>query len=111
LLAQEGGGWLAVLIEALAQQGGALLRLPSRLSGALDRLEGGQLTVSALAGPELDRRLRRLTTSVDQLVAAVVFAGLLMSATLLYITGERLGGMVVGALAFAALVGLAVKRA
>ncbi len=110
LLAEEDGGWLGALLEMLAGQGGALLRLPARLTSALDQLERGQLTVSAQASPELDRRLRRLTTSLDQLVAAVVFAGLLLSGTLLFITGERAGGLGVAALAFAALAWLVSRR-
>ena len=110
LLAEEGGGWLGALLEMLGEQGGALLRLPARLSSALDQLERGQLTVSARAGPELDRRLRSLTTLLDRLVAAVVFTGLLLAGTLLTITGERIAGAGAIALAFVTLIWLLFKR-
>ena len=110
LLAEDGAGWLGALLQILSEQGGALLRLPARLSSALDQLERGQLTVSARAGPELDRRLRSLTTLLDRLVAAVVFTGLLLAGTLLTITGERIAGAGAIALAFVTLIWLLFKR-
>jgi len=110
LLAEDGAGWLGALLQILSEQGGALLRLPARLSSALDQLERGQLTVSARAGPELDRRLRSLTTLLDRLVAAVVFTGLLLAGTLLTITGERIAGAGAIALAFVTLIWLLLKR-
>ncbi len=110
LLAEEDGGWLTALLAILSGQGGALLRLPTRLSSALDQLERGQLTVSAQASAELDRRLHALATTVNRLVAAVVFSGLLLAGTILTAAGERVAGTAALALAFVSLIWLLWKR-
>ncbi len=110
LLTEDGTGWLGALLQMLGEQGGALLRLPARLSTALDQLDRGQLTVSARASPELDRRLRSLTQALDRLVAAVVFAGLLLAGALLYVAGQRTEALGVAALAFVCLAWLIHRR-
>ncbi len=92
LVADQRGSWLEVLLDRLAQEGVALASIPSRLGTALSRLERGQLVVMASAAPDLERSLGRLTRAIDRLVAAVVFAALLLGGALLYISGEQLIG-------------------
>lgn len=97
LLAEEEGGWLRVLLEELRLQGAAVLRLPSRLSHALDQWERGEVVVTARAAPEVERRLEAVARATHRLVAAVVFAATLLAAALLYIGGEpRLGQVGLG---------------
>ena len=97
LLAEEGGGWWEVLQQWLTEQGGALIRMPSRISSSLAKLERGELTVRAQAAPDLERRLRSLTRAINRLVAAVVFGALLLVGAQLYLGGEHwLGGIGLG---------------
>ena len=78
----------------------------SRLDAVLVQLERGELTLNTKADPKLNRSLNRLSTSINRLVAAVVFAALLMVAALLFVNGElRLAG---AALAAAVLAGIVV---
>lgn len=103
LVADQRGSWLAAILARLAREGAALASIPSRMETVLGRLERGQLVVTASAAPDLDRRLERLTRSVDRLVGAVLFAALLLGGALLYLNGDRLiGGIALGlsALAF-----------
>ena len=103
LLAEEGGDWLDTLLGWLTEQGGSLITLPSRLSSALTRIERGDLIVTARAAPDLERRLQMLSRSLNRLVAAVVFAALLLAGTLLILNGDRLPGAISLALALLAL--------
>jgi predicted unusual protein kinase regulating ubiquinone biosynthesis (AarF/ABC1/UbiB family) len=103
LLAQEGGDWLDTLLGWLTEQGGSLIRLPSRLSSTLTRIERGDLIITARAAPDLERRLQMLSRSLNRLVAAVVFAALLLAGTLLMLSGYRLPGAISLALALLTL--------
>jgi predicted unusual protein kinase regulating ubiquinone biosynthesis (AarF/ABC1/UbiB family) len=103
LVADQRGSWLGVLFERLAEEGTALVSLPSRLEGALGRLERGQLMVMASAAPGLERSLGRLARAINRLVAAIAFAALLLGAALLYISGESLIGGIGFGLALLAL--------
>jgi predicted unusual protein kinase regulating ubiquinone biosynthesis (AarF/ABC1/UbiB family) len=104
LMADQRGSWLEVLLDRLAQEGAALVAIPSRLDAALGKLERGQLVVMASAAPDLERSLSRLTRAIGRLVAAVLFASLMIGGALFYISGERLIGGIGFALAFLALV-------
>jgi predicted unusual protein kinase regulating ubiquinone biosynthesis (AarF/ABC1/UbiB family) len=90
LVADQRGSWLEVLLDRLAREGLALASIPSRLETALGQLERGKLVVMANAAPDLERSLGRLTRAINQLVAAVMCAALLLGGALLYIAGERL---------------------
>jgi predicted unusual protein kinase regulating ubiquinone biosynthesis (AarF/ABC1/UbiB family) len=103
LVAEEGGDWLDTLLQWLTEQGGTLVSLPGRVSSTLARLERGDLVVTARAAPELERDLRSLSRSANRLVAAVVFAALLLAGTLLILNGDRLMGGIGLGLAFLAL--------
>lgn len=94
LLAEEGGDWMETLLQWMEREGRALLSLPSRLDSTLMRIERGEMLVTAKAAPELDRSLERLSSAINRLVAAIVFAVLLVAGALLYINGEPiLGGI------------------
>ncbi len=108
LLAEEGRPWVEVLLHVLAVQGRALIALPARLDSVIDRIDRGTLTVTARAGPELERQVAGLTRAINRLVGAVVFLGLLVVGALLWISGETLFGALGLALALAALVWILV---
>jgi len=92
LLQEEGGEWLDRLLDWLMEQGGALTALPARLESVLAQVERGDLLVTARAAPDLDRSLARLTRAINRLVAAVIFAVLLLLGSLLYLNDEPLLG-------------------
>ncbi len=94
LVADEEGGWFEPLWEMLMEQGKALATLPGRLDAALTKIERGDLRVTARADPALDRSLARLTRALNRLVAAVIFAVLLLVGSLLIISGEEILGAI-----------------
>src|SRR3990172_7394598 len=108
LLKEEGGDWLGGVLKWLGENGRTLLSLPGRLDSALADLEAGRLTVTAKADPALDRSLTRLTRAINSLVAAVVFAALLLVGALLYINWAQALAAIAGILALVA--GLAILR-
>jgi len=102
LLEEESGDWLDQILKWLAESGRMMLSLPGRLDSALADLEAGRLTVTAKADPALDRSLTRLTRAINNLVAAVAFAVLLLVGALLYINGAEALAAIAG---FVALLG------
>ena len=107
LLEEEGGDWIDRILKLLAEGGRSLVSLPGRLDSALADLEAGRLTVTAKADPVLDRSLARLTVAINRLVAAVVFAVLLLVGSLLYVNGEKALGVIALILALLAMLGIA----
>ncbi|MCJ7708035.1 MAG: AarF/UbiB family protein, partial [Anaerolineales bacterium] len=103
LLAEEDGDWLDTLVDWLTKQGGVLVGLPGRVVSTLAKIERGDLVVTARADPGLGRELRSLTRSANRLVAAVVFAALLLAGTLLTLNGNQLLGRIGLGLALLAL--------
>jgi len=99
LLADEGGDWLGEILKILAEQGRSLLTLPARLDTALTRLENEELTLNVRAAPELEHQLSILTSAIRSLVATGFFAALLIAGSLLYTSGEHVGGWTCFALA------------
>lgn len=110
LMAEEGRDWLDTALDWLVEQGGALVTLPRRVSTTLDRIERGDVVVTARAGPELEYRLKSLSRSLDRLIAAVVFAALLLAGTLLVLNGERWLGGAGLSLALVSLAWLLLRR-
>jgi len=108
LLEEEGGDWLDQVLKWLAEGGRTLLSLPGRLDSTLTDLQAGRLTVTAKADPALERSLTRLTRAINSLVAAVVFAALLLVGALLYINEAHALAAIAGILALVA--GLAILR-
>ena len=88
LLAEDGGGWLDILLEWLTSQGGALLTLPVKLDSALAKIESGQLTVTAQAGASLQAQMGELRRSVSRLGGAVILSASLLAAAYLYVNNE-----------------------
>ncbi len=106
LLEDTGMDWLEVLFDWLEREGRAIVTLPGRLDSVLVRLERGELTLNTKADPNLNRSLTRLNNAVNRLVAAIVFAALLIVAALLFVNGELVLARV--ALAAAALAAIVV---
>ncbi len=71
-------------VQDIARRAGATaataLRLPGRLSDAVDRIEEGRVTVRT---PDLDRRVAALERMGRRIISAVLFTGLLVTGTLL----------------------------
>lgn len=97
LLTDEGGDWLRILLDLFGEQAKALATLPTRLDSTLAKIEGGELLITAKAAPDLIKDIHKLTRSINRLVGAVVFAALLLTGSLLYVTGDRvIGGVGLG---------------
>jgi predicted unusual protein kinase regulating ubiquinone biosynthesis (AarF/ABC1/UbiB family) len=93
LLSEDGEDWLDMALKWLTEQGSALAAMPGRMDRVLSKVEGGQLIVRAQAGPDLELRLRALTRAINRLVAAVVFAALLLVGALMLDGGHDALGL------------------
>lgn len=86
LIAEEtAGNWRTWLGEAV-DIGRSLVVLPRELEAVLRKLDRGQLKVQA---PQITRELARLELTLRRLLGGVVFAGLMVSGTQLYLAGQR----------------------
>jgi len=94
LLRDERGGMVQAFAQEAFATAGILARLPRRVDELATRLENGRLAVDS---PKLDRRLRRLERVGRRVVAAVLFAGLLIGGALLLPVAPVLGWILVAA--------------
>jgi predicted unusual protein kinase regulating ubiquinone biosynthesis (AarF/ABC1/UbiB family) len=104
LLSEEAGDWLEGILNMLVEQARALATLPARMDSALMRLEHGDVTVTARPSPDLQKQLQGLMRGIHRLVGAVIFAALLLTGGLLYISGHHLLGGIGFGLALLTLV-------
>jgi predicted unusual protein kinase regulating ubiquinone biosynthesis (AarF/ABC1/UbiB family) len=78
--------------QTLAELGRIMLeravRLPQRLDTVLSQIERGELNVQVEPTADYRRQLQRIEAQGRRTTRAVIFAGLLISATLLYTSGE-----------------------
>ena len=90
---------------------GLVARLPQRVDNLITRIDEGKITVST---PKLDRRLASLERLARRVVAAVVFAGLLIGGILLLPHAAVLGIVLMAVsglpLLYALFAGLAARR-
>ena len=79
--AEENGGlrfWLGEIVSIITLLGG----IPRKTDTLLNRLEQGKLEVQA---PEIERRITRLERDVRGISAAVIFSGLVIAGTQLFL--------------------------
>ncbi|GIV81204.1 MAG: hypothetical protein KatS3mg051_0558 [Anaerolineae bacterium] len=70
------------------------IELPALAEDVLRRADRGELTVRAAFAPDTELRVTRLERAVSRLAGAVIFAGMAVSSTILYVGGEQtLGGI------------------
>ncbi len=81
------------------------VQLPALAEDVLRRAERGELTVRSALTPDAERQVARLERGLARLAGAVVFAGIAVSSTILYVGGEQ----ALGAVGFG-LAGLALLR-
>jgi predicted unusual protein kinase regulating ubiquinone biosynthesis (AarF/ABC1/UbiB family) len=86
LIAQESKIGLDFLLDEIKTRLRTLASLPVKMDAVLSRLERGDV---AMRVPELDRRVRRLERVIRQLVAAILFAALLLGGIQLYQAGSN----------------------
>ncbi len=100
LVAAEGSGglrfWLGEFVSIITLIGG----LPRKTDNLLNRLEQGKLEVQT---PDTNRRIARVERGVRSLTAAVIFTGLLMAGTQMYLAREIAAAVVLGVFAVIAL--------
>jgi predicted unusual protein kinase regulating ubiquinone biosynthesis (AarF/ABC1/UbiB family) len=93
----EGKGVMDEVIEWLKKLALLLAALPARVDSVLAKLETGDLVVTAKPSARLDRRLVKLTRAANRLSVSVIFIGLLLAGTILYVSNETiLGGILIG---------------
>ena len=76
LLRDERGNVVQDFAKEALSIAGVAWRLPKRVDALIDRVEDGSIAVSS---PHLERRVDRLERTARRLVAAVVFAGVLVA--------------------------------
>jgi predicted unusual protein kinase regulating ubiquinone biosynthesis (AarF/ABC1/UbiB family) len=111
LLRDERGNFARELGAEAAAVAGIVARLPRRVDDALTRLEDGRMVVDT---PRLDQRIRGLERMGRRLLAAVLFAGLLIGGAVLLPTIPVFGAVLMSVsampLLYALLAGLVVRR-
>jgi predicted unusual protein kinase regulating ubiquinone biosynthesis (AarF/ABC1/UbiB family) len=80
LLRSEGGNLMGDVAREAVEVAQIAWRLPKRLDGVLDRVEDGSLAVTS---PRVEAAIARVDRTGRRLVAAVLFAGLLIAGTVL----------------------------
>ena len=91
LIAKEGGSnwqqWLGELVDQLK----VLIALPGRANRVMEMMERGELIVQT---PAVERRFRSLERSVNRLSGSIIFLALFIGGIVLYISEEKLPGMI-----------------
>lgn len=96
LLRDERGNAAKAIAQEAVSTAGVMARLPRRLDDMVTRIEDGRLVADV---PKLDRWLRRLERLIRRVVAAVLFAGLLISGAVLRAEDLTIGtALMVGSL-------------
>lgn len=103
LVAEEGGDWLDTLLELLTEQVRALSTLPSRLDKVLLQAAQGELVVMARLAPELEQKIDGLQKVATRMIAAIVFAALLVVSSRFYLDEDKIFGYILLGLAMLAL--------
>lgn len=80
LLRSEGGNLMGDVAREAVEVAQIAWRLPKRLDGVLDRVEDGSLAVTS---PRVEAAIARVDRTGRRLVAAVLFAGLLIAGAVL----------------------------
>ena len=80
LLRDERGNMGRAVVQEATSMAGVVARLPRRLDDMVTRIEDGRLVADV---PKLDRWLKRLERMGRRVVSAVLFAGLLISGSVL----------------------------
>ncbi len=74
--------------------GQVALGLPRQMQDVLTRFQRGQIEVSVRASSELNDQIKWLTHAINRVAQSFLFAGLLISASLLYTGGETTAGLI-----------------
>jgi hypothetical protein len=85
------------------------MRLPRRADAVLHRADRGDLRVQMKPTSDFQRQIDRLETTLNQVVLAIVFVGVVLASTLLYISDQQGCGSA-GFIAAAVLLALILWR-
>lgn len=91
----EGGELMDEMIEWLRKFATLIVAMPGRVDSLLGKIEAGELVVTAKPSGGLDRRLRNLDRAINRLSASVIFVGLFLAGTILYVNDETTSGLIV----------------
>jgi predicted unusual protein kinase regulating ubiquinone biosynthesis (AarF/ABC1/UbiB family) len=111
LIRDESGNVVKDLAQRAVTFAGLIARLPQRLDDLTSRIEDGTLSIQT---PKIDRRLNSLQRMLRQIIAAVLFAGLLIGGIVLrredVVFGWVLLGLSAIPLLYAIFAGVAARR-
>lgn len=110
LIAEEAQTGRAFWLDEARNLARSLLGVPLKMDKMLLKLERGDIAVRS---PEISRQVSRLEKSLRQIVASILFVGLLLGGTQFWLGGETIIALVMLGLAGICLLGvlvLAVRR-
>ena len=110
MLSEESGSLLGTIWSQTVEIGGSLVRLPVQVDRLLNTLLRGELRIDVVATESLIREMRALNATVRRMIAALVFAVLLIGGIVLDLAGyHQLSPWLIGG-AVAALVWAIARR-
>lgn len=83
LIARDASSNLDVWLAEIKKLAGSVFTLPMEIKSAVNKINRGEIEVKA---PEVVQDITRLITAVKQLVAGIIFCGLLLGGVQLYIS-------------------------
>jgi predicted unusual protein kinase regulating ubiquinone biosynthesis (AarF/ABC1/UbiB family) len=98
------------VVQELANIGGRAIGLPNRLGTVAERLERGDIDVRVRPNPATQRELRRIEYAARGVNRSVVFAAFLITATLFFVNGFTVVGIVGYVISAVAWLALALRR-
>jgi predicted unusual protein kinase regulating ubiquinone biosynthesis (AarF/ABC1/UbiB family) len=111
LIRDESGNLLQTVAKQALSTAGLLVRMPARMDNLITRIEEGRITVQT---PRLDRRLASLERTGRRVIAAVIFAALLVGGILFrvhaLVPGTVLMAVSALPLLYAIFAGVAARR-
>lgn len=99
-----------VIGQEVLRIGQVILALPRQTQDVLEKIQGGELQARVSADDDLKRNLHRLEVAVSGMTRAVVFASLLLAATILLVAGQQTAALLGFGFAGAAWLALAFRR-
>ncbi|HUX12720.1 MAG TPA: AarF/UbiB family protein [Spirochaetia bacterium] len=107
LLETEGSSAEATTLNEINRVAGTLATLPGRFDALLTRIDQGKVEIKT---PDLRTGLARIDRNTRKIPGALVFTGLILSGTQLYLAGHDAIAAVLGGLAALILLWLLIRR-
>ncbi len=110
LLSQEIQSGVKPWIQEILSLGQMAVGLPRQLQEVLERIQRGEIEIQVRASEALQGDLHRLETAISGVMWAMVLASVLVTATMLYVAGYTMPGLVGFALSGIAWMALLLRH-